>query len=222
MAIVRNPRYNHATQATQWERPPAVEALQRQDAEAQVGNFKELAKASMRLKREGDWINYTIANGRHFYYNDKTNEFQWERPVALLSQGIPGESAEEVGSSWTPYKDPNSGLIFWYDHVTGRSQWEPPEGCTDTQVPADTGEAEPEAVREVTDVDELFKSALAQWSIFGPYLRMNVDLKSCPAKLCQAFCSGIRSFSSVQVELPMAERLQDRDKLQKYVWGKEL
>ena len=39
---------------------------------------------SMRLKREGDWIQYTTEGGKTFYYNEKSCSFQWEDPFATL------------------------------------------------------------------------------------------------------------------------------------------
>jgi hypothetical protein len=40
---------------------------------------------SMRLKREGDWIQYTTEGGKTFYYNEKTCSFQWEDPFITKS-----------------------------------------------------------------------------------------------------------------------------------------
>jgi hypothetical protein len=39
----------------------------------------------MRLKREGDWIQYTTEGGKTFYYNEKTCSFQWEDPFITKS-----------------------------------------------------------------------------------------------------------------------------------------
>ncbi len=77
--------YNHITQDTQWEKPDEVQMLQRQDMEVMAPEFKQLAAKSMRLRKDGDWISYTAPDGRILYYNDTTSEFQWERPVVLLS-----------------------------------------------------------------------------------------------------------------------------------------
>ncbi len=35
----------------------------------------------MRLKRFGDWIEYTTESGKTFYYNDRDGSFQWEHPL---------------------------------------------------------------------------------------------------------------------------------------------
>lgn len=129
----------------------------------------------MRLKREGDWIEYTLPDGNVFYYNDKNNEFQWERPHQLSSIMVSEEWAEEEGlkdsttatatsGDWAAFEDPSTGLVFWYNQVTGESQWEPPEDLG-AAVEAQGGKAGridgdlmalEEEVREITCVDDLF------------------------------------------------------------------
>jgi hypothetical protein len=37
----------------------------------------------MRLKKLGNWIQYTGGMGKTFYFNETTYEFQWERPEEL-------------------------------------------------------------------------------------------------------------------------------------------
>ena len=37
----------------------------------------------MRIKKIGDWIQYTGGMGRTFYFNEKTYEFQWEKPESI-------------------------------------------------------------------------------------------------------------------------------------------
>lgn len=162
--------YNHVAQQSQWDTPTGL-------GEASA---KPLANSSMRLRREGDWIEYTLPDGNVFYYNDKNNEFQWERPDQLPVDLSPEERAEEEGpvddkaanattGDWTAFKDPSTGLVFWYNHVTGESQWEPPvEAETGGERQREdvlvAGPADPlgnsaaleEEVREIKSVDELF------------------------------------------------------------------
>lgn len=157
--------YNHVAQQSQWDTPTGL-------GEASA---KPLANASMRLKREGDWIEYTLPDGNVFYYNDKNNEFQWERPDHLSA--LPEDRVEEEGSTddkaadaatgdWTAFKDPSTGLIFWYNQVTGESQWEPPveteadgeeqRDIASPQDPLRSSTALEEEVREIKSMDELF------------------------------------------------------------------
>lgn len=35
----------------------------------------------MRLTKIGDWIKYVTESGKTFFYNDKTNDFQWDNPA---------------------------------------------------------------------------------------------------------------------------------------------
>lgn len=131
----------------------------------------------MRLKREGDWIEYTLPDGKIFYYNEKSNDFQWERPDQLResssehhdadTDGQPdahdgvGADANPNAGDWSAFQDPSTGLVFWYNQVSGESRWEPPEdfSIAREETSPDTGGnsiAPDEDVREVTSVDELF------------------------------------------------------------------
>lgn len=160
--------YNHVTQISQWETPSGVRDI----------SMKHAAKSSMRLRREGDWIEYTLPDGNVFYYNDSTNDFQWQRPDQLLpsaeseggtDEGNFGDDAGQIlaagNGDWGAFQDASTGLIFWYNEVTGESQWDPPEAIsvTDSTRQRDDGfphqeeiSTQDEVVREVTSVDELF------------------------------------------------------------------
>lgn len=159
--------YNHVEDKSQRDAPTGV-----REASASF-----LSKASMRLKRQGDWIEYTLPDGNVFYYNDKNNEFQWERPDGLSSHAPSQEWAEEderldgaadadnSTGDWTAFKDPSTGLVFWYNHVSDESQWEPPEekntvdgGEVQTAACRVDGNslAPEEDVREINDEDDLF------------------------------------------------------------------
>ncbi len=35
----------------------------------------------MRLTKVGDWIKYVTESGKTFYYNERSNDFQWDDPV---------------------------------------------------------------------------------------------------------------------------------------------
>ena len=159
--------YNHVEDKSQRDAPTGV----------REASASSLSKASMRLKRQGDWIEYTLPDGNVFYYNDKNNEFQWERPDDLSLHGPSQEWAEGDGrldgaadadnattGDWTAFKDPSTGLVFWYNHVTDESQWEPPERHNIADVDVDAAAshvdgnslAPEEDVREINDEDDLF------------------------------------------------------------------
>jgi hypothetical protein len=115
--------YNHTTNEGQWERPESVAKLM------EAGDSKRTlsSKASMRLKRMGDWIQYMTESNNTFYYNEKTGEFQWASPNDSAAGPAAAAEADPTKSSdWKPYKDPDSGGIFWYNTATQVSQWDCP------------------------------------------------------------------------------------------------
>merc|ERR1712216_913489 len=106
-----------------------------------------------------------VDGGNVFFYNEKTGEFQWERPVELVGQPqLAASSTELEASPWCAYKDPGTGMAFWHNHETGESQWERPEGIPDmnqaleelgaggTQEAADAEDARD--LREVHDLSD--------------------------------------------------------------------
>ena len=137
-------------------------------------------KASMRLKRVGDWIQYLTETGRTFYYNEKNGEFQWVEPdkggsgsagsAASGAGGKPGTADEGVGDGtatgggggssmpdlgdWKPYKDPETGAVFWYNQKTNVSQWECPFDSPNLNSGNDRDlDGDEEAVQVITDDD---------------------------------------------------------------------
>lgn len=81
----------------------------------------------MRLKRMGDWIQYSTEAGQTFYYNDRNGDFQWVDPTEKAAPDAPDDMMEKAKQEeWKPYKDPESGLVFWYNTRTHVSQWECP------------------------------------------------------------------------------------------------
>lgn len=113
-------------------------------------------KMSMKLRREGDWILYTAEEGKTFYYNEKTGDFQWTNPFQNeVEDHLRGYGHHQghhhhyqdyqetqndtypmvnhhdlpdfvLASDWRPYLDENSGLVYWYNHTSKVSQWESP------------------------------------------------------------------------------------------------
>lgn len=159
--------YNHVAGTSQWETPSGVRET----------SLKHMANASMRLKKEGKWIEYTLTDGNVFYYNDETNDFQWRRPDQLSprvfekgisdreSRSTTPETIARGTKDWGAFKDPSTGLVFWYHHVTGESRWEPPDDAGPASgMLVEAGDLAnehsippfEEQVREVACVDELF------------------------------------------------------------------
>lgn len=79
----------------------------------------------MRLKKVGDWIQYSTEQGYTFYYNEKTGDFQWSNPEHQQNEQA-SMMIQAKKEDWKPYKDPATGAIFWYNEKTNVSQWECP------------------------------------------------------------------------------------------------
>ena len=76
--------YDQKNKVNSWVKPKEVEELQAKAMTDATSRWNHLQKCgSMRLKKIGDWIQYTGGMGKVFYFNEKTYEFQWERPEEL-------------------------------------------------------------------------------------------------------------------------------------------
>ena len=76
--------YDQKNKVNSWAKPKEVEKMQEKAMGDATSRWDQLQKCgSMRLKKLGEWIQYTGGGGKTFYFNEKTYEFQWERPEAL-------------------------------------------------------------------------------------------------------------------------------------------
>ena len=67
-----------------------------------------LHKGSMRLKRIGEWIQYSGPNGRTFFFNESTGVFTWQRPLDLPpSPGDSSTSQRRPDESSTTHRRPD-------------------------------------------------------------------------------------------------------------------
>jgi hypothetical protein len=159
--------YNQSTGEGQWEMPEVVRKMQDNtlsslnSAGSSDGLHRSLqSKMSMRLKKVGDWIQYSTGAGRVFYYNEKNGDFKWVTPESEAEgsssngassahptstaqaesahhsgggSGAGGSAVDEELSNWRAYRDPNTGAIFWFNKVTHVSQWECPDAALESQ-----------------------------------------------------------------------------------------
>ncbi|XP_071724336.1 LOW QUALITY PROTEIN: pre-mRNA-processing protein 40B-like [Rutidosis leptorrhynchoides] len=65
-----------------------------------------------------DWIEHTSPNGRKYYFNKRTRQSTWEKPVDLLK---PIERADAT-SDWKEFTSAD-GQKFYYNKVTKQSKW---------------------------------------------------------------------------------------------------
>ena len=90
--------YDQKTKTNSWKKPKEVEEMQKKAMDDATSRWDTLTKtASMRIKKIGNWIQYTGGMGKTFYFNEQTYEFQWERPEecdAVEEAGDGGRSGE--------------------------------------------------------------------------------------------------------------------------------
>jgi hypothetical protein len=77
--------FNHLTSQGQFEKPAKVIELQAQlntpIAESPAKKYmEEKNSTNMKLRKQGNWIEYVTENGKPFYYNEKNGDFQWVPP----------------------------------------------------------------------------------------------------------------------------------------------
>jgi ankyrin repeat protein len=144
--------FNHETHQGQWEIPSEVRIVEDKISEhvSTDSSSGTMMKMSMRLRKLGDWIQYSTGNGQTFYYNERTGDFQWKNPYSQSTSTSPRDmtvatTIEDVGlvkeqqqmpivktpsnkyGDWKPFMDPASGFVFWYNEKTNVSQWDCPD-----------------------------------------------------------------------------------------------
>ncbi|KAF8410256.1 hypothetical protein HHK36_002781 [Tetracentron sinense] len=75
-----------------------------------------------------DWQEHTSADGRRYYYNKKTRQSSWEKPLELMT---PIERAD-ASTVWKEFTTPEGRkcvilLLYYYNKVTKQSKWTIPE-----------------------------------------------------------------------------------------------
>lgn len=74
------------------------------------------------LQSSSDWQEHTSADGRRYYYNKKTRQSSWEKPMELMT---PIERAD-ASTVWKEFTTPE-GRKYYYNKVTKQSKWTIPE-----------------------------------------------------------------------------------------------
>ncbi|KAL1353578.1 pre-mRNA-processing protein 40A isoform X2 [Arachis hypogaea] len=69
-----------------------------------------------------DWQEHTAADGRRYYYNKRTRQSSWEKPLELMS---PIERAD-ASTVWKEFTS-SDGRKYYYNKVTQQSTWSIPE-----------------------------------------------------------------------------------------------
>ncbi|XWS21317.1 hypothetical protein CRYUN_Cryun30bG0045300 [Craigia yunnanensis] len=77
---------------------------------------------SLTPQSSSDWQEHTSADGRRYYYNKKTRQSSWEKPLELMT---PIERAD-ASTVWKEFTTPE-GRNYYYNKVTKQSKWTIPE-----------------------------------------------------------------------------------------------
>ncbi|KAL8261541.1 hypothetical protein R6Q59_025590 [Mikania micrantha] len=101
-----------------------------------------------------DWQEYTAADGRRYYYNRRTKQSSWEKPLELMT---PLERAD-ASTVWKEFTTAE-GKKYYYNKDTKQSKWTIPE-----ELKLAREQAEKEASRGIQSPATLTPAALDQAS----------------------------------------------------------
>ena len=92
---------------------------------------------------EKKWIKHTDDEGREYYYNEKTQETQWDKPSGFVEDVV-------AKGKWSKHAD-DEGREYFYNETTGETSWEKP---TDYEEPTEGEPSKTEEKKEEEDVKE--------------------------------------------------------------------
>ncbi|ONK58883.1 uncharacterized protein A4U43_C08F710 [Asparagus officinalis] len=101
--------------------PPLIQAGQQPSPMAgMVPNSG--AHPSSNEASSSDWQEHTAADGKRYYYNKKTRQSSWEKPIELMT---PLERAD-ASTEWKEFTTAE-GRKYYYNKVTKQSKWTIPD-----------------------------------------------------------------------------------------------
>ncbi|WCJ35581.1 pre-mRNA-processing protein 40A [Euphorbia peplus] len=77
---------------------------------------------SINQQPSSDWQEHTASDGRRYYYNKRTKQSSWEKPLELMT---PIERAD-ASTVWKEFTT-QDGKKYYYNKVTKQSKWSIPE-----------------------------------------------------------------------------------------------
>lgn len=101
---------------------PTVPPVQQSGLQSSGTTPMEAAINGPSQNSSSDWQEHTSADGRRYYYNKRTRQSSWEKPLELMS---PIERAD-ASTVWKEFTSPE-GRKYYYNKVTQQSTWTIPE-----------------------------------------------------------------------------------------------
>ncbi|GMI77379.1 pre-mRNA-processing protein 40A [Hibiscus trionum] len=96
--------------------------IQHTSQQPPVSSVDAVANVPSLTLQSSDWQEHTSADGRRYYYNKKTRQSSWEKPLELMT---PLERAD-ASTVWKEFTTPE-GRKYYYNKLTKQSKWTIPE-----------------------------------------------------------------------------------------------
>ncbi|XP_022941011.1 pre-mRNA-processing protein 40A-like [Cucurbita moschata] len=98
-----------------------VSQIEQANQHSSVSTVKLAANVPV-FNHPSDWQEHASADGKRYYYNKKTKQSSWEKPLELMT---PLERAD-ASTVWKEFTSPY-GRKYYYNKVTKESKWTMPE-----------------------------------------------------------------------------------------------
>ncbi|GMH13579.1 hypothetical protein Nepgr_015420 [Nepenthes gracilis] len=95
-------------------------------------NLAENVQPKSSGRPSSDWLEHSSADGRRYYFNKKTRQSTWEKPLELMT---PIERADAT-TDWKEYTSPD-GRKYYYNKISKQSKWTIPEDLKRAREQAD-------------------------------------------------------------------------------------
>ncbi|XP_021988535.1 pre-mRNA-processing protein 40A isoform X2 [Helianthus annuus] len=104
--------------------PPTVSSVPQTGQQPSTATPPNQASSAVDASQEAsaDWQEYTAADGRRYYYNKRTKQSSWEKPLELMT---PLERAD-ASTVWKEFTTAE-GKKYYYNKDTKQSKWTIPE-----------------------------------------------------------------------------------------------
>ncbi|KAM6543363.1 hypothetical protein CsatB_007810 [Cannabis sativa] len=101
---------------------PVATLVQQTGHQPSAASSTDTAINSLTQPSLSDWQEHSSTDGRRYYYNRRTKQSVWDKPLELMT---PLERAD-ASTVWKEYSSPD-GRKYYYNKVTKQSKWTIPE-----------------------------------------------------------------------------------------------